>query len=345
MGDGFASGVTRRTAAAALGSALLTRLAFAQGANVRVRIGYVPVIGASALFVLDGAGWAKSAGLALELTRFDSGPAAIQALASGSLDLLAIGVAPVAVAFSKGLPVRVVSAAGLGGSYFMAQPALAQALAASDRAAAFSTLRAKLGRPVKLAALPPGAVPTVALNYWLFKTGQVAKGDVEIAPLGIDGVQQAMLTRAVEGATVLEPSATLIAMRAPDVKEIAPATSMLPGIPGVVIAATTPFAKSQPEALTTVVGLVRRATDLITTHPEEAAPHVAAALGGGLTPASVMLKALKSPAIEFVTNPDSIITATRRMLDYEVELGDFRSAPRIEGLFDPSWWKRASAPK
>ena len=74
--------------------------AFAQGLTP-VRIGYVPVIGASALYVADRAGWAREAGLDLKLVRFDSGPAAIQALSSGTLDMLAIGVAPVAVARAR----------------------------------------------------------------------------------------------------------------------------------------------------------------------------------------------------------------------------------------------------
>src|SRR4051812_34155072 len=108
--------ITRRTALV-LAAALPLR-ARAQG-TVPIRIGYVPVIGASALFVLDGAGWAKEAGLDLRLTRFDSGPAAIQAFGSGTLDALAIGIAPVAVARAKGLDVRVVSAAGTGGSAFV----------------------------------------------------------------------------------------------------------------------------------------------------------------------------------------------------------------------------------
>ncbi len=38
-----------------------------------IRIGFVPVIGAAALFVLEGAGWAKDVGLSLAITKFDSG--------------------------------------------------------------------------------------------------------------------------------------------------------------------------------------------------------------------------------------------------------------------------------
>lgn len=339
-------GMTRRTAIASLGVMAMALETRAEAAPVPVRVGYVPVIGASALFVLDGAGWAKQAGLALKTTRFDSGPSAIQALASGTLDLLAIGVAPVAVAFSKKLDVRVVSAAGTGGSSFMASPALADALeAGSNRAAAFAALHKKLGRPVKLATLPPGSVPNVALNYWLFKTGQVAPADVDIVTLGIDSVQQAMLSHSVEGATVLEPSATVVRSRDPSITTIATATDMFPNIVGVVIASTGAFGKAHPKALDSVVALVIRATELIKSHPEQAAPYVNAVLGAGLIDDATMLQALKSPAAGFITDPSAIVAPTRAMLAYEVEIGDFAKAPTTDGLFDPTWWKQASAQK
>ena len=103
---------TRRTFIKALGGLALLgpAVARAQAPAVPVRVGYVPVIGASALFVLEGAGWAKEAGLDIRTTKFDSGPNAIQALASGTLDVLAIGVAPIAVARAKGIDVKVVAA-------------------------------------------------------------------------------------------------------------------------------------------------------------------------------------------------------------------------------------------
>src|SRR4051795_2062888 len=138
--------------ALALGTATATKLK-AQPSTATVRVGYVPVIGASALFVLDGAGWAREAGLAIRTTKFDSGPNAIQALASGTLDALAIGVAPVAVARAKGLDIKVVAAGATGGSAFVASPELAEAFAVTDGrpVRAFAAFRARQRRPAKLA--------------------------------------------------------------------------------------------------------------------------------------------------------------------------------------------------
>jgi len=339
---------TRRQSLAALSGAaigLALEPAFSQGATT-VRVGYVPVIGASSLYVIDRAGWAKEAGLDLKLVRFDSGPAAIGALASGTLDMLAIGVAPVAVARSRGLDVKVVAAAGSGGSGFVASEALSAAFAGGvDPAPAFAAFRKQHGRKAKLATLPPGGVPTVALHHWLWKVGNVSRDDVEIIAMGIDAVQQAVLAGSVDGATVLEPSASIVMQRNPKLKMIVTARDMFKNIPGVVIAATGAFEKAAPQALAKMVELSARATDLIRTKPQEAAGYVEAVLGGGLVDAAIMQKALKSPAVDFIFDIHEIEAPTKELLAYQVELGDFQTAPSTDGLFDATWSDKVLAAK
>ncbi len=327
----------RQACALAVASAFSPAGAFAQNLT-SVRIGYVPVIGASALYVVDRTGWAREAGLDLKLVRFDSGPSAIQALSSGTLDMLAIGVAPVAVARARGLDVKVVAAAGSGGSGFVASESLAASFAVNkDPTAAFAHFAKTQGRKAKLATLPPGGVPTVALHHWLWKIGKVSKDDVEIVAMGIDAVQQAMLAGSVDGATVLEPSATIVLQRNPKLKMLLTARDMFPDIPGVVMAATAAFEKASPEALEKMVGLFARATDLIRKNPAEAAKHVEAVLGGGLVDAATMEAALKSPAVDFIFDIRQIEAPTKALLAYQVEIGDFPTAPPTEGLFDPRW--------
>ena len=328
--------LTRRHLVLASGAALLPVVARAQSPRVPIRVGFVPVIGAAPLFVMTGAGWTRDAGLDLTLTKFESGPPAIQALASGTLDLLFVGIAPVAVARSRGLPVKVVAASGIGGSGFAVQPALATSLdaAGGNVKNAFAAFRAKAGRPAKLATLPPGGTPTVALRYWL-NTHDVPAEDVQIVPMGIDAVQGAMLTGAVDGGTVLEPSLTLIRDRNPAIRTVAYATQMFPNLPGVVMSVTEPFAAAHPDAVVALVQLAARARDLIRADPAAAAPHVAAVLSGGLVQDGVFERALRSPAIAFVVDPRVIIDATRDSLAFEVTIGDFPKAPSIDGLFDP----------
>ena len=94
-------------AAAALGLAAFAAPSLAQ---TPVRVGIIPVLGVSPILIIDKEGWAKEAGLDLKITTFESGPLMIQALASGTLDVYVAGVAPLGVARSKGIDVRVVAA-------------------------------------------------------------------------------------------------------------------------------------------------------------------------------------------------------------------------------------------
>lgn len=345
----FGPMLTRRHALVALagsiaGAASLKATGTASAATpTPVRVGYVPVIGAAAFYVLDKAGWAKDAGLAIQTTKFDSGPAAIAALASGTLDVLAIGVAPVAVAFARGIDVRVVAAGGIGGSLFLAGGPLAKVFAESGNAPAkaFAAFRKASGKPAKIGALPPGAVPTTAFRYWL-KQQNVDPADLDIVTMGIEATQQALLAGAIDGGQVLEPAATIVQERVPSARVIATAPQMFPNAPGVVYAATGAFMAAQPQAVDTFLKLAIRATELVRTRPAEAAPYVQQALGSGLVSVSVLEKALASPAVSFVIDPRGIVPTTREMLDFQVTLGDFKAAPKIDGLFDFGPWDRAN---
>ena len=340
--------ITRRLAIASSAALLAHSIsAFSSAraqARIPVRIGYVPVIGAAPLFVLNGAGWARQAGIDLALTKFESGPPAIQALASGTLDVLFVGIAPIAVARAKGLPVKVVAASGIGGNGFAVQADLALSFeaAAGDPKAAFATFRAKAGRPAKIGTLPPGGTPTVALQHWL-RRADVKSEDIQIVSMGIDAVQQAMLTGAIDGGTVLEPSLTIVQQRKPGIRTIAYATQMFPNLPGVVMAVTDGFAKAQPDGVLDLVRLAIRAREMILTNPAAAAPHVQAVISGGLVDVAAFEAALKSPAVTFVVDPRVIVEATRASLAFEVEIGDFAVAPPVDGLFDPSFYLKATS--
>lgn len=313
---------------------------FAQ--DTTLRIGYVPVIGASALFVLAGDGSARDAGLDLKLTKFDSGPNAIQAFASGTIDILVIGVAPVAVARARGLDASVITAAAIGGTAFVAGGALAKAFAenGNDPARAFAAFRTANGRKAKLGTLPPGGVPTVALHHWLWKIGKVDQADVEITNMGIEVVQQAMLSGAIDGGTLLEPSATLVLERDPRTKRIVNSPDMFPSIPGVVVAASGNLLKNRPGLAERFVSLFHRATERIRSEPAKTAPFVLATLGGGLVSEETITRALTSPAVSFVNDPALIRKATEELLAYQVELGDFPKAPAVDGLFDQALYER-----
>ena len=72
-------------------------------AETTLEMAYMPIVPCSQLFVIQGMGWAKDAGINLELTRFSSGPAIVQAIASGNMDTMCFGIGPAMVTRGKGI--------------------------------------------------------------------------------------------------------------------------------------------------------------------------------------------------------------------------------------------------
>ena len=69
-------------ALAILSLAMMTALPAAKArAETKLEMAYMPIVPCSQLFVMEGMGWTKEAGLNLELTRFPNGPAIVQAIA------------------------------------------------------------------------------------------------------------------------------------------------------------------------------------------------------------------------------------------------------------------------
>ena len=326
---------------AAAFAGLLT--AGAAHAQTQVRIGYIPVLGTSQVFVAAHEGFLKEGGLEPRFIAFESGPAMISALASGTLDVYVAGVAPLAVARSKGVEVKVVASTAIEEMTVVAGAKLAPYFKAGVAPAqALKDFRAANGKPARLATQPPGSVPHTTLNHWLFEVAKADKADVEIITMGIDATQQAVLAAAVEGATLREPAVTVSIQRDPRLKIVALGGQMFPKQPGTVVAVSGGFLKT-PDAVQTIVNGVVRADALIAKDPQKAATPIEAALGKGLIDKDTILKALASPATTFAVDPRAIADSTRDMQAYQVRLGTLDKEYPLEGLFDASYFDKAAA--
>lgn len=323
-------------------AALFSAQALAQSA-VPVRIGVIPVIGAAPVFVADREGGLKQAGLTPAFTTFESGPNMIQALASGTIDVYVAGIAPLAVARSKGIDVRVVAATAVEEMVFVAGPKLAPFFAA-DKAEALRQFKVKEGRPARLATQPPGSVPNTTLQHWLWQVAKADKADVQVVAMGIDATQQALLAGAVDGASIREPALTIVQARNPAIKLIATGAEMFPDQPGTVVAVSGAFADKNPAAVQGLVDALVKATATLKTDPDRAAPAVEQALGKGITDVATIRRAITSPAAKFTADPRVIVEATKAMQDYQVSIGTLDKAVPIDGLFVPSYYEKAAQP-
>ena len=327
-------------AAAALVAMAASVPAFAQ---TQVRVGVIPVLGVAPIFVVDKEGWAKEAGFDFKFTTFESGPAMIQALASGTLDVYVAGVAPLGVARSKGIDIRVVTSTAIEEMTVAAGPKLAPSFKPGvTPAQALKDFRAATGKPARLATQPPGSVPHTTLVHWLTQVIKADKADYEIVPMGIDATQQALLTGAVDGATIREPTDTIVQQRDPRIKLVALGGEMFPNQPGTVVAFSGAFLTKNQAGVQKLVDALVNADKLIKADPKRVAPFVEAALGKGLIDSATIEKALTSPASKFTADPRVIMEATAKMQAYQVSIGTLEKDVPLDGLFDTSFYEKAA---
>lgn len=311
-------------------------------AQTQVRVGVIPVLGVAPIFVVDKEGLAKQAGFDLKFTTFESGPAMIQALASGTLDVYVAGVAPLGVARSKGIDIRVVTATAIEEMTVAAGPKLApyfkQGVASAQ---ALKDFKAATGKAARLATQPPGSVPHTTLVHWLNEVIKADKADYDIVPMGIDATQQALLASAVDGATIREPTDTIVQARNPAIKIVALGGEMFPNQPGTVVAISGAFLTKNRDGVQKLVDALVKADGLIKSDPKRVAPYVEAAIGKGIIDTAIIEKALVSPASKFTADPRVIMQATAKMQSYQVSIGTLEKDVPLDGLFDVSFYERA----
>lgn len=343
--------VTRRrilTAGSLLGAAALAHPVpgFAQGraAPLTVKVGLIPILAAAPIYVAEKEGWLKEAGLVPAFTTFESGPNAIQALASGTLDIYVAGVAPLVVARARGLDIKVVASTAVEENVVVAGAKLARhAEAGLAPADIFKRFREATGAPARLATQPLGSVPNTTLQYWLWEVAKADPKDVTIVSMGIDATQQAILAGAVDGGTLREPAVSIVTGRNPAIRLLALGGAMFPNQPGTVVALTKAFLDKEPDAAQAVVGAIVRAIDLIGRDPARVAPAIEGALGKGLIDTATILRALASPATRFSADPRAIVEATAAMQRYQVKIGALDREAPLDGLFEPRLYERAVA--
>ena len=324
-------------------SDLLALAAAPAVAQTTARVGVIPVLGVAPILVVDKEGWAKEAGLDLKFTTFESGPLMIQALASGTIDIYVAGVAPLGVARSKGIDVRVVTSTAIEEMTVAAGAKLAPYFKPGVAGAqALKDFRAATGKAARLATQPPGSVPHTTLVHWLTQAIKAEKADYDIVPMGIDATQNALLTGAVDGATIREPADTIVTQRNPNIKVVALGGEMFPNQPGTVVALSGAFMTKNAAAVQKLVDALVRADALIKQNPKRVAPHVEAALGKGIVDIATIEKALVSPASKFVADPRVIMDATAKMQAYQVSIGTLDKDVPLDGLFDPSFYEKAA---
>ena len=333
----FIGPAARRILLGAIALLLQANPVFAAG--TKLKVAYLPIMPMSQLFVMEGEGWTKKAGLELELTKFSSGPAIVQAIASGGYDVMYFGIGPAMVSRANGVPIKVVASNVIEQISLVAQGEFAKTMkAAANPAAGIRDFTKRTGRKPKIASLPKGSVPDLVFRHWLIKIAGLKITDVDLVGMGTDKVQQAILAKSVDAVSMLEPVSTIVQERLKNSYTIAYGGQMFPRQPGAVVAVRESVIKEKRAAVAKLVELHVRATEMLNKDPKRAVKHVHKFLGQGLVPLQTFETAMTSPISNFVADPHSIVAATKTMHDFSKEIGTLKKPVPIDKLFDHSFY-------
>lgn len=193
--------LSRRRSLALVGMGTVAAACGGGDAGATLRLGYFPNIthAAALVGVADGTFIKHLGGTRLETFTFNAGPAAIEALLSGSLDASYIGPNPAINGYvkSKGEGVRIVSGATSGGAFLVVR----------------QDVRGPADLKGKQVASPQlGGTQDVALRTWLksqgFNTDTAGGGDVSVTPQENAQTLERFREGALAGAWVPEPWAS-----------------------------------------------------------------------------------------------------------------------------------------
>jgi NitT/TauT family transport system substrate-binding protein len=304
-----------------------------------LEIGYMPIIPVSQSFLLFEGDALDAAGVTdPALIKFQNGPAIVQALLAGQLDVAYLGIGPAMVARAKGADIKVVASNIVEQISILALGELAPYFDNGDAATAFERFAQDKGRKPVLATFPTGSVPETVLQYWLRNQLGIDPNQIDIIYQGAAQVQQSLMTGAVDGAAILEPIVSIVLERKPDARVVASGSQLFPDQPGAVLVVREALIEQQPALVAALVKAHVESTTLLQTDPAAATAAVAKYVGGGRLPPAIVQQALERSAANFEADPNAIIDGTRTMRDFQAQLGTLKVDVDLATLFDTRFY-------
>ncbi|PFG33905.1 ABC transporter substrate-binding protein [Sanguibacter antarcticus] len=309
----FAGIVLRRSAVALLAPFLVLGLAACattgrpanaavftdQGPADEVRIGYFANVTHAPALVADVEGYFADAlgdDTTITFTTFNAGPAAIEALRGGSIDIAYLGPNPAITGYvtTNGSLLRIIAGAASGGAQLVVAPSI------TDVADLAGT---------QIATPQRGGTQDVAARAYLAKHGLSTDlrggGDVDLVPTTNAQTLQLFTDGQIDGAWLPEPWASRLVLEAGahvlvDEADLWPDGDFVT----TTIVATQEFLGEHPDTVRAVLEAHVKAVDWIDEHPDDAAVVINDALAekaGKALRADVLARSLSS--LTFTVDP------------------------------------------
>lgn len=310
-------------------AALLLAFAGAAGAAEVVRVAYFPnLTHATALVGLQKGFFAAALGrdVAIEPKVFNAGPAEIEALFAGEVDLGYIGSAPAITGYvrSKARGLRVIAGAASGGASFVVAGG-----------ASIREPRDLAGK--KLASPQIGNTQDVALRTYLRAAGLQSAdhgGSVTVLPVANPDIVTLFAKQQLDGAWVPEPWASVLRLKSGG-RELVDERSLWPNgrFPTTVLVASSDLLKRHPDWAVRWLRGQLETTRWIGEHADEARAVVDEAIRA-LTTREIPAEVLREAWARLEFTDDPIADAFPKLAREAVNLGYLPDAD-VSSIFDP----------
>jgi NitT/TauT family transport system substrate-binding protein len=301
---------------------------------VTLRLGYFPnVTHAPAIVGVEEKIFEKALGknVTLQLSTFNSGTEALQALQAGALDASYIGPSPTITAWTKlNKGVKIVSGAASGGAFFVVNKSINGPADLKGKAVASPQL---------------GNTQDVALRTWLkskgLSTDTSGGGDVQIRPQDNATTLNAFKTGEIVGAWVPEPWATRLVTEGGG-KVLANEADLWPKGQYVTtqLIVTTDFLNAHKNVVQNLVNGQVAANDFIKSSPFQAQTDVSsniARITGKPIPGDLVIASFKN--IQFTDDP--IASSLVKNNKDASAIQGLTSADSLKGIYDLSFLNKA----
>jgi NitT/TauT family transport system substrate-binding protein len=294
-------------------------------------VAHMPIYPDLQWYVMDGEGYFSEVDAEITGQEFGNGPAIVQALGGGDIDIAMFGIVPAMIAIDRGISAQVTAANIREPMGIMAEESFHETFE-QQGADAFATWADERGEPFTFGTFPQGSVPDVLLRYWLRDVGvdPDANDGVEIIEInGASSVWQAIANDEIDGTSIMEPVPTIAQAEGSSVTMLRTAAEVLPGQPAAVTLMSDAV-RDSPIAAQFLEQHVR-ATEFIDANPDATAEHVEEGIG---MPVDRARKALDSPLSNFITDPTQITDATQVFSQFAAGNGQIDGQLSTDQIFD-----------
>ena len=283
------------------------------GSGDTVTIGYLPSDHDAALFVADSQGKFQENGINTKLVLFNNGGDLMTAMASGDVDIGYVGITPVLSSISKGVPVKVISAAQTEGSGIV--------VSSDSGINDVSDLEGK-----KIATPGEASIQHMLLNYYLKENGMDIK-DLKVSVMKVPSMNDALKTNQIDGMITFEPYVSIAEKNG--AKVLAGSQDILPDHPCCVVVASDKYIEAHPNETAKIVEIHENATNFINENTDEAA---------GMLPKDIVndveVEKISMSSFPFISGlNESYKQDVMDFMDLEVDLGVLKEPISQDKIF------------